>query len=1241
VNTLADAFNPGDNTLTLRDAIHIVTSEVVNGYSSAQQAQISGTLGSNDVINFQSGLTGTLTLGSQLPSIQSNLSIQGPGANLLTISGNGAARVFDVDFSLGNIYGSGTNFSISGLTIANGSTDVGSGLYFLDVPNSNYSLLTSNPFPNGTLTIQDCVVTGNSASQYGGGIVVVGNGGSATTVNISDTTFSNNQAGFGGAANFVNCTAIVTNCTISGNSVSSEGGGLYFQGNGTLMIQDCVFTGNSASSGGGLLNGGGLFVIGNGASATTVNVSNSTISNNQAGFVGAAGFLNCTASLTNCTVSGNTATSYYAGLQSYATGMGQTADLTLTNCTIADNHGPGASTDGLDVITQDGATSATASYLNTIFANSTSATDNVLASGPGASVTSLGYNISDDATGNLTGPDDQPNTNPLLAPLGYFYGGPILLPNSPLTPTMPLLPGSPAIGAGTSTGAPLTDQRSVSRAGSVDIGAYQTEGFIMGIVGGDQQSAPAKNAFPSPLTVLVIPAIGDGPVQGGVVTFSAPASGASVTFPTGTRATINAADEASLTVAANGTSGSYSVSAAANGALPVNFSLTNLTAISLNPTTLLDGTYGSAYSQTLTATGGAGSPYTFMLLSGALPGGLTIASNGALTGTPTAAGTFSFTVQAKDNDNFTGSQNYTLTIATATVTITPTMGQSKVYGAPVPVLTYASSGFVNGDSATLLSGLLGTTATAACSIGTYAFTLGTLSAGNNYTLVLAVNPPTFAVTPATLTITPTAGQSKIYGAAVPILTYTPSGFVNGDSSALVSGALATAATAASPVGTYGFTLGTLSASTNYILALGANPPTFAITPAPLTITPTAGQSKVYGAAVPALTYTPSGLVNNDPLSTITGALATIATTASPVGSYAFTLGTLSAGNNYTVMLAANPPTFAITPAPVTVTADNQVMAPGGTVPALTYHYTGLVNGDTSAAFRGSLATTATSSSATGSYAITQGTLAATGNYTLSTFHPGTLTVLGPGVTLVGTTLYVVGGSTSNDQVLVTPVGSSNTGSTGVQVKAVLNHAASTTTFTQAGLSLQIYGYSGNDTIVLDPRLTVTAAITAGNGNDGVAAGAATVTVTLGNGNDAVALGDGNNTVTLGNGNDGVLLGNGNNVVVTGNGNDAIGAGNGDNLVVAGLGHHAVVVGNGSNILIDGSVTLTQSGDSLRHVLNEWIQSGKNAAAIIRAELAVTDNTSHANLLLAGSGLDWFWETYSKDTTNRRPGDLLN
>jgi hypothetical protein len=271
-------------------------------------------------------------------------------------------------------------------------------------------------------------------------------------------------------------------------------------------------------------------------------------------------------------------------------------------------------------------------------------------------------------------------------------------------------------------------------------------------------------------------------------------------------------------------------------------------------------------------------------------------------------------------------------------------------------------------------------------------------------------------------------------------------------------------------------------------------------------------------------------------------------------------------------------------------------------------------------------------------------------------------VLGPGVTVVaGTDLYIIGGLTSNDQVQVKPIGSSNTGSTGVQVTATLNGASTTTTFGQAFGTVYVFGFAGNTAINQATTLTIGAIISAGNGNDKVTVGNGTNFVTLGNGNDnvtagnganTITLGDGNdnvtagngaNTVTLGNGNDNTRVGNGNNVVVEGNGNDNITAGNGDNLIVAGLGHHSVQVGSGSNILIDGIVKLTQSDDSLRQVLDDWAQYGALAAdvASIRSRLAVTYNTSNANTLDAGGGLNWFWYTYPKDEANRKPTDLLN
>ncbi len=83
--------------------------------------------------------------------------------------------------------------------------------------------------------------------------------------------------------------------------------------------------------------------------------------------------------------------------------------------------------------------------------------------------------------------------------------------------------------------------------------------------------------------------------------------------------------------------------------------------IALSPATLPAGTVGVPYSQTITASGGT-APYTLAVTSGALPAGLTLSSGGLLSGTPTATGTFTFSVIATDNVGFTGSQSYTIII---------------------------------------------------------------------------------------------------------------------------------------------------------------------------------------------------------------------------------------------------------------------------------------------------------------------------------------------------------------------------------------------------------------------------------------------------------------------------------------------------------------------------------------------------------------------------------------------------
>jgi hypothetical protein len=86
--------------------------------------------------------------------------------------------------------------------------------------------------------------------------------------------------------------------------------------------------------------------------------------------------------------------------------------------------------------------------------------------------------------------------------------------------------------------------------------------------------------------------------------------------------------------------------------------------ISLAPATLPDGTVAVAYSQTITGSGGA-APYTFDVTTGALPPGLALIADGALTGTPTTAGTFTFTIRGTDANGCLATLTYTIIISAA------------------------------------------------------------------------------------------------------------------------------------------------------------------------------------------------------------------------------------------------------------------------------------------------------------------------------------------------------------------------------------------------------------------------------------------------------------------------------------------------------------------------------------------------------------------------------------------------
>ncbi|MEA2414636.1 MAG: hypothetical protein QOI58_1293 [Thermoanaerobaculia bacterium] len=143
--------------------------------------------------------------------------------------------------------------------------------------------------------------------------------------------------------------------------------------------------------------------------------------------------------------------------------------------------------------------------------------------------------------------------------------------------------------------------------------------------------------------------------------------GSSATLGTGTSFTGDILALSSITFTTGASSNGRAL--ARNGAVTLDGNNVNTCGVSLcpiitvNPATLPNGAVGTAYNQTVSASGGT-SPYVFSLSSGALPTGLVLNSaSGAITGTPTTAGTSTFTISATDVNGCSGSRLYEITIA--------------------------------------------------------------------------------------------------------------------------------------------------------------------------------------------------------------------------------------------------------------------------------------------------------------------------------------------------------------------------------------------------------------------------------------------------------------------------------------------------------------------------------------------------------------------------------------------------
>ena len=256
-----------ENAVAVCTTNPVVVNNLNSGVGSLRQAVIDSCPDSTITFN----VTGTIPLSTGRIVIDKNLTIQGPGANLLTVRNSSTSydRVFQVN--------SGVTATLAGLTVTGGT-------FSIYIDNQNGAGINNQ----GNLTVTDATITGNtlgtisSASSKGGGIYNAGTG-----------------------------TLTVTNSTISNNSAVGSGGGI-FNDSGTVTITKSSITGNqvrfnSGGGGGGISNYGGV-----------VTVTDSTVSNNRSGQTGPSGGglkndNGGTITLTNSTVSSNRAESFGTG----------------------------------------------------------------------------------------------------------------------------------------------------------------------------------------------------------------------------------------------------------------------------------------------------------------------------------------------------------------------------------------------------------------------------------------------------------------------------------------------------------------------------------------------------------------------------------------------------------------------------------------------------------------------------------------------------------------------------------------------------------------------------------------------------------------------------------------------------------------------------------------------------------------------------------------------------------------
>jgi predicted outer membrane repeat protein len=315
---------------------------------------------SGDMITFANGLTGTIGLTSGELILDKDLTIQGPGSNVITVSGSHLSTVFEVLI--------GRTDTISGLTVASGLAPTslpGGGIDNGGTLTVSDSILTGNSavgtgiaghgggiFNSGTLTIDGCTLSNNSSTVEGGGIDNSG------MLMVSGSTLTGNTAdggpgSFNGTGGGIASTGVLTVETSSfmDNAARENGGAIYTTGQ-VPSIDQCMFTSNASSLGAALSTSG----TGNVTITSSAFSQNSTIAyhGSQGGAIEDQNTQG-TMSITDTTFDNN-----FAVRAGGAIWHAATSSLTLTLCTFNQNHvGDVNDSDGGAILNSQGSASVT------------------------------------------------------------------------------------------------------------------------------------------------------------------------------------------------------------------------------------------------------------------------------------------------------------------------------------------------------------------------------------------------------------------------------------------------------------------------------------------------------------------------------------------------------------------------------------------------------------------------------------------------------------------------------------------------------------------------------------------------------------------------------------------------------------------------------------------------------------------------------------------------------------------